>query len=89
MRIISYLLWIVVIVIGVSFAGLNADSVNFNYYIGGIDIPLSLLLALAFAVGGFLGVIASLCAIMRAKGEERRARRALKKSERTQPADSA
>jgi putative membrane protein len=78
-----------VIVIGVSFAGLNADSVNFNYYIGSIDIPLSLLLALAFAVGGFLGVIASLSVIMRAKGEERRARRALKKSESAQPVHPA
>lgn len=83
MKIISYLLWIVVIVLGVSFAGLNATHVHFNYYVGDVQLPLSLLLSLAFAVGGFLGVIASLNLIIQAKSHERRAKRALKKCEKT------
>lgn len=83
MKIVSYLLWIVVIVLGVSFAGLNAALVRFNYYVGDVELPLSFLLSLAFAVGGFLGVIASLNLIVQAKSQERRAKRALKKSEKT------
>lgn len=85
MRIIAYLLWIMVIVLGVSFAGLNAETVQFNYYVGEARLPLSLLLAFAFAVGGVLGIVASLNVIIRYKHESRQIKRQLKKLERAHP----
>ena len=78
MKIVSYLLWILVILIGVSFAGLNAQYVHFNYYFGNVELPLSLLLALGFAIGGFLGVFVSLSLIIRYKSESYHLKRQVK-----------
>lgn len=78
MRIINYLLWIMVILIGVSFAVLNAQATHFNYFINEVQLPLSLMLVLAFALGGVLGVFASLLMIIKYKKEAHYLKRQLK-----------
>ncbi len=57
-RLLGFVLLIIVIGFGLSFALLNADSVHLDYYLGTVNIPLSLALALAFALGAFFGVLA-------------------------------
>ena len=81
-KMIAYLLWIAIIVLGVCFSQLNTSLVHFNYYWGELDIALSILLVLAFALGGFLGILASLNVVISAKCAARRARLALKRAER-------
>ncbi len=56
MRIIVYILLIIIAVVGVTFASLNAETVTFNYYVGIKHLPLSLLLILSFAVGSLFGL---------------------------------
>jgi lipopolysaccharide assembly protein A len=46
--------------IGLTFASLNATPVVFNYYLGSKTITLSLLLVFVFGVGIFLGIIVTM-----------------------------
>lgn len=55
MRIIGFIVILLIILVGVSFAMLNSQAVHFNYYIGEHDIALSLLLAATLLVGIILG----------------------------------
>ena len=60
MRVISYLILLVIMLIGLTFASLNATPVVFNYYLGSKTITLSLLLVFVFGVGIFLGIIVTM-----------------------------
>jgi len=57
MKILTLLLSLVIIIFGISFAALNADPVAINYYLGATQLPLSLLLALVFGIGGCFGLL--------------------------------
>ncbi len=57
MRIITYILLFLILILGITFACLNAEPVTINYYIGKHSLALSLLLVLVFAIGGILGLI--------------------------------
>ena len=54
MRLIYLACALLVIVLGVVFAVLNAETVQLNYYLGSVDLPLSLVLVLAIIVGALL-----------------------------------
>lgn len=60
MRIFGFVIILIIILIGVSFAMLNSQTVHFNYYVGEHDIALSLLLAAALLVGVILGCLVML-----------------------------
>lgn len=60
MRLFTYLLIFIAIIIGVSFACLNAEVVKVNLYISSFTSPLSLLLVSAFGLGLFCGLISVL-----------------------------
>lgn len=60
LRLIYLSISLVVIILGVAFAVLNAESVQLNYYLGSIEMPLSLVLVMAMIVGALLGIFASL-----------------------------
>jgi lipopolysaccharide assembly protein A len=55
MRIISYIILLVIMVIGLTFAALNAAPVTFNYYLGTKTLALSMLLVFSFGIGLLLG----------------------------------
>lgn len=67
MRIISYIFLLIVVVFGVTFAALNAESITVNYYFSQSTLPLSLLLVLVFALGCLLGIVVGLWLLLRAK----------------------
>lgn len=67
MRFITYLIVFILIVIGFTFACLNAQPVAVNYYIGQRDFPLSLLIALVLFSGGILGWLSGLALALRLK----------------------
>ena len=67
MRIITYLVLLVIMLVGLTFASLNAIPVSFNYYLGTKTITLSMLLVVAFGVGVFLGLIVSFFSWIRLK----------------------
>jgi lipopolysaccharide assembly protein A len=69
-RIITYMLLLVIAVMGISFSCLNAERVQVNYYINTTTIPLSLLLALTFIAGGFVALLFSLTVLVGSKRQQ-------------------
>jgi uncharacterized membrane protein YciS (DUF1049 family) len=67
MRIFTYLISLILIVLGVTFACLNFDETTVNLYWVTKTLPLALLVAITFAVGGVLGVFVSLFILVRQK----------------------
>jgi putative membrane protein len=67
MRIISFIIAIILIVFGLTFALLNAKPVELNYYIGTAEISLSLLLVLTVGLGIIIGFIFTLGSIIKLK----------------------
>jgi lipopolysaccharide assembly protein A len=67
MRIITYLFLLIIVVVGFTFACLNAELVSLNYYIGQRLVPLSLLLAIALFIGSLIGCLSSLGIIIKLK----------------------
>ncbi|MGE3319126.1 MAG: lipopolysaccharide assembly LapA domain-containing protein [Candidatus Berkiella sp.] len=51
MRIVSILLTLILIIVGIAFAALNAKPVEINYLIGTSEMRLALLLLISFCVG--------------------------------------
>lgn len=81
MRIFSYLFALILIILGLSFALLNASPVRLNYYLGTVSISLSLLLVLTVGLGIVVGLIFSLAPIFRLKRKNYHLRNRVKQLE--------
>ena len=67
MRIITYIILLLIVLLGLTFAGLNADPVTLNYYIGSSNISLSLLLVCTLGFGALVGILVALVPLIRAR----------------------
>lgn len=67
MKIVTYLIALIIIALGASFAALNATSVVIDFYLGKVSLPLSLLLAIAFVCGSIIGIFVCLVMIIKQK----------------------
>lgn len=56
MRIIWTFFGLIILLIGIGFALLNTGDVTLFYYLGVVKAPLSLIVVLAFIVGGLVGL---------------------------------
>lgn len=81
MKIISYLFLMIIIVLGFTFACLNADAVNINYYIGSTSIALSMLLLMTLVVGMIISFLISLTWVFKLKRKLYHSRHQMKKLE--------
>lgn len=82
MRILGLVFFIIVILLGISFAVLNAEEVKLNYYFGTTSLPLSLVTVIAFAIGAILGILVSLFLILRLKSQNAKLRRTIRNAEK-------
>ncbi|MAZ38634.1 MAG: hypothetical protein CMF49_00780 [Legionellales bacterium] len=82
MRIFTYLIVFILVIIGFTFACLNAESVTINYYLGQREIPLSLLLAAGLFIGGFLGWLSCLITVLKLKKDKFKLNQRLKTAEK-------
>ena len=82
MRILMLISYILLIIIGVSFAALNASSVHVNFYFKTMIMPISVLITLMLGVGIFIGFIFFMGRYWRLKIECRRIKNQLKLSEK-------
>lgn len=73
---------LLVIIFGVVFAVLNATDVQLNYYLGSIELPLSLVLVLAMIVGALLGILASLSFIIGSRRSATKLKRSVEIAEK-------
>ena len=61
MRIMMCILYLLLIVVVVSFAALNAKFIPLNFYFGNIEIPVSMLMFLMFVAGALFGLCLFFC----------------------------
>lgn len=66
-RIITYVVLFLILILGITFACLNAEPVTINYYVGKHSFALSLLIALVFAIGAILGLIVGSVMLLKQK----------------------
>jgi putative membrane protein len=81
MRILAVLLYLLLILIGVSFAVLNAASVTVNFYVVTLKMPISVLMILMLGIGGCIGFLMFGLRYWRLKSECRRLKSKLKLTE--------
>ncbi len=81
MRYIFYIFWIVVIIIGVTFAGLNSHAVMVNYYVNESKIHLPILLIITLVFGAILGIIAMIPMLLKNKQTNRKLKHRIKQIE--------
>ena len=81
LRLIYLSITLVVIIFGVTFAVLNAESVQLNYYLGSIELPLSLVLIVAMIIGALLGIFASLSLIIGSRRSATKLKRSVEVAE--------
>jgi len=64
-RIFSFIIILIIIVLGLFFGSINAETVKFDYFFGTADVALSIAMVLSLFVGAILGVIACMTLIIR------------------------
>ena len=82
MKLIYLIVALCIMVVGASFAALNATPVMLNYYIGQLDMPLSLLLVLTLGMGGLMGMAVCMSIMMRVQYENRCLKKQIKLGEK-------
>ena len=88
--------WMVVLgclLIGLAMHGRNHQIVHFDYFLGSLDLPLSVLLVGGLVVGALLGLVVSFPLILRQRYRLRRTEAELRRlatpSPRTKPEEPA
>jgi len=82
MRIVMTIFYLLLILVGVSFAGLNASPVEVNVYFTTIHMPISVLIVLTLGLGVFLGLVLFLGRYWRLRAEHRKIKNQLKLTEK-------
>ncbi|MCZ6719464.1 MAG: LapA family protein [Gammaproteobacteria bacterium] len=80
-RIIKLLFFLGILVVGLAFHVKNDQLVNLNYYMGSIELPVSLLVISSLLVGALLGILASLTFVAKLKRENARLARLVRVTE--------
>lgn len=81
-RLIRLILLLALLILALGFALINAKTIQINYYVGQITVPLSLALVVVLAVGALIGIFSSLGIIMRARRETAKLRKTVHNSEK-------
>jgi putative membrane protein len=82
LRFVYLSLTLLVIIFGIVFAVLNAEDVQLNYYLGSVELPLSLVLVLAMILGALLGIFASLSFIIGSRRNASKLKRSVEVAEK-------
>ena len=80
-RIVTFALLLLVSLLGLTFALMNAEMVRLDYYLGSLQAPLSLVVVIALIVGAGLGVLASMGIVFAQKRELAKLRKSAKIAE--------
>jgi putative membrane protein len=82
MRLLMLVLYILLIIIGVSFAALNATSAQVNFYFKTVSMPISVLMTIMLGVGIVVGFILFISRYWRLKVEYFKIKSQLKLTEK-------
>lgn len=78
MKIFSTISLIIVVLLGLTFAALNAAPVAINFYFIHKSLPLALLMVFTIGIGGVIGLLAAGLVVIRLKKENRSLRKKIK-----------
>ena len=81
-RILTFCFVLVVMVIGLAFHLRNNHAVVIDYYLGTMEIPLSLIVIGALCLGALLGVLASIPLLIKLKAQNAKLSRRVKVNEK-------
>ncbi len=81
-RILVLIVLFLVLLSGLSFYVQNAQPAMLNYFLGSVEMPVSILVGLALLLGAVLGILASSMALIRLRHELRRLQRQLRLAEK-------
>jgi putative membrane protein len=81
-RIFMYIIALIIIILGITFASLNSGPVTIHYYTGQHTFSLSLLLVLVFAAGSLLGLLVGFWLLLKLKVKNYRLTQNLKVAEK-------
>lgn len=81
MKSVGYIVFLLIIVLGISFAITNSAPVAIHYYVGITKLPLSLLLVVTFGIGLVVGFSALLISSIKLRANLGRARKKLRIAE--------
>lgn len=81
MRLISYAIWFIIIVLVVTFAAVNSHTVAVDFYFTTVKVYLPLLLFIVLVLGAICGVLVMLPKLLRRIGHNRRLQSQLKSTE--------
>ncbi|KTC96587.1 lipopolysaccharide assembly protein LapA domain-containing protein [Legionella erythra] len=82
MRLLMILFYLLLILVGVSFAALNASSVEVNFYVTTMTMPISILMTIMLGIGILIGFLIFLLRYWRLKRELARVRNQLRLTEK-------
>ncbi|MCX7116808.1 MAG: LapA family protein [Legionellales bacterium] len=82
MRIMITVLYLLLILVGVSFAALNATSVQVDFYFTTLKTPISVLVIIMLGIGMMLGLMLFMGRYLRLKSESRKIKNQLKMTEK-------
>jgi putative membrane protein len=82
MRILMLVIYVLIIIIGVSFAALNATSVDVNFYFETVSMPISVLMTIMLGIGILVGFILFIGRFWRLKAECHKIKNQLKLTEK-------
>ena len=82
LRLVYFSITLIVILFGVTFAVLNAENVQLNYYLGSVELPLSLVLVVTMIIGAILGIFASLGFIIGSRRSASKLKRSVEVAEK-------
>lgn len=82
MRLLMMLVYLILILLGVSFAALNASSVQVNFYFKTVSMPISVLMTIMLGVGLVLGILIFLYRYWRLKVDYLKIKSQLKLTEK-------
>jgi len=80
-RIITIILFVLILVLSAGFSAINLTPVDINYYLGVLSLPLSMVIIAAIVLGMVLGALALSTSILRLRYENHSLRKKLFSSE--------
>ncbi|GEM_PF-1664457 len=80
-RLLKLFVWLLLVAVGWLLYSRNPDVVTFDYYVGRVEWPLSVLVAASLLAGAVLAALASLWPIFKLKRQNWRLRRQLLRSQ--------
>lgn len=87
-RLLKLIIWLLLVALGWLLYSRNAGSVVFDYYLGRVEWPLSVLLAVSLLTGAVLAAVASLWPLLKLKRQNWRLQRQLRRSQTAVPPPS-